>query len=96
MDGKVSVDYESLEDAVKKMKEAYGEFETITQNGFKCEIEALDAMNSDFIDKFTRVLEIAKDWNLNSINENIGAYIEEAQRIYDEIRNADEALAQTE
>ncbi len=96
MDGKVSVDYESLEDAVKKMKEAHEEFETITQNGFKCEIEALDAMNSDFIDKFTRVLEIAKDWNLNSINENIGVYIEEAQRIYEEIRNADEALAQTE
>lgn len=96
MDGKVQIDCETLQYAIEQMKTAYSEFIDITENGFRTEIEALDAMNSDFIDKFSRVLEIAKDWNLDSINENIGVYIEEAQRIYEEIRNADETLAQTE
>lgn len=96
MDGQVQIDCEILESAIEQMKTAYSEFMTITENGFRTEIEALDAMNSDFIDKFSRVLEIAKGWNLDSINENIGVYIEEAQRIYEEIRNADETLAQTE
>lgn len=53
MDGQVQIDCEILESAIEQMKTAYSEFMTITENGFRTEIEALDAMNSDFIDKFS-------------------------------------------
>ena len=96
MSGLVNIDCEILETAFTQMKSSYDDFSTLAENGFKNEIDTLDGMNSDFVDKLARVLEIAQDWNLKKLNKNIANYIEEAQIIYEEIRKADESLAGTE
>lgn len=93
MGDRLEVDYEELELAIGQMKSAYEDFYELTQNAFQTEIEYLEGMNSDFVDKLTRVLEIAKGWDIDSIHENIGKHIEEAETIYKEIKAADEALA---
>ena len=77
------------------MKNAYTEFSSFSQNGFQTEIEYLDAMNSDFVDRLTRILEIAKNWNIDRLNENIKDYIQEAEKIYQEIKRRDETLAES-
>ena len=71
MSGTLKIDCEVLETAVTQMKSAYDDFSVLTENGFKSEVELLDGMNSDFVDKFARVLEIAEDWNLKKLNKNI-------------------------
>ena len=93
MGEKLEVDYEELEMAIGQMKSAYEDFYTLTQNAFQTEIGYLDGMNSDFADKLSRVLEIAKGWDIDSIHENIGSHIREAETIYEEIKAADESLA---
>ena len=57
MGKKVEVDYQVLEDAIQEMNDAKDEFHSCVENGFKTELENLDSMNSDFVDKLTRVLE---------------------------------------
>ena len=96
MSGTLKIDCEVLETAVTQMKSAYDDFSVLTENGFKSEVELLDEMNSDFVDKFARVLEIAEDWKLKKLNKNRAHYISEAQVIYEEISKADEALAGNE
>lgn len=93
MDEKLKVDYETLETALSQMQTAYKEFSTFTENTFETEIGYLEEMNSDFVDKLTRVLEISKKWNIDTINENVGKYIQEAETIYQEIKKLDETLA---
>ena len=93
MDEKLKVDYETLETALSQMQTAYKEFSTFSQNTFETEIGYLEEMNSDFVDKLTRVLEISKKWNIDTINENVGKYIQEAETIYQEIKKLDETLA---
>ena len=56
MSGTLKIDCEVLETAVTQMKSAYDDFSVLTENGFKSEVELLDGMNSDFVDKFARVL----------------------------------------
>lgn len=92
MSGTLKVDCAVLESAVGQMNSAHTEFNTMTENGFGNETAFLDGMNSDFVDKLTRVLEITGDKNLSKLNENIMHYVAEAQTIYEEIKKADEAL----
>lgn len=93
MDEKLKVDYETLETALSQMQTAYKEFSTFSENTFETEIGYLEEMNSDFADKLTRVLEISKKWNIDTINENVSKYIQEAETIYQEIKKLDETLA---
>lgn len=95
MGDKVKVNSEELETIIRLMKNAYTEFSSFSQNGFQTEIEYLDAMNSDFVDRLTRILEIAKNWNIDRLNENINDYIQEAEKIYQEIKRRDETLAES-
>lgn len=95
MGDKVKVNSEELETIISLMKNAYTEFSSFSQNGFQTEIEYLDAMNSDFVDRLTRILEIAKNWNIDRLNENIKDYIQEAEKIYQEIKRRDETLAES-
>lgn len=92
----LKVDCEVLESAIEQMNSASEEFSAFTENGFKDEITALDGMNSDFVEKLTRVLEISKKWNLDKLNKNLAHYSKEAKTIYEEIKKADEALAGVE
>ena len=70
MGKKVEVDYQALEDAIQEMNDAKDEFHSCVENGFKTELENLDSMNSDFVDKLTRVLEISKKWNMDTLETN--------------------------
>ncbi len=95
MGGSISVDYEGLELAVKEMRAAYEDYSSFTQDAFQTEINHLEGMNSDFIDKLIRVLEISRKWDAGNIKENILDHVREAERIYEEIRAADEAVSGT-
>lgn len=95
MDDKLKVDYEELEYAIEEMRVGYEEFQTFSENGFQTELGYLEEMNSDFVDKLIRVLEIAKDWNIDTLNENISNYIAEAESIYQQIKERDETLAES-
>lgn len=95
MGDKLKVDYEELEYAIDEMRAGYEGFQSFSENGFQTELGYLGEMNSDFVDKLTRVLEIAKDWNIDTINENISNYITEAEAIYQQIKERDEELAES-
>lgn len=88
-----AVDYDELETAIEQMRIAYEQFNTFSENVFQTEIECLSAMNSDFVDKLIRVLEIAKNWNIDTLNENILGYIQDAEAAWEDIKKTDEALA---
>ena len=94
MGKKVEVDYQVLEDAIQEMNDAKDEFHSWVENGFKTELENLDSMNSDFVDKLTRVLEISKKWNMDTLETNMEQYIEDADKIKQNIKEMDEKLAE--
>ena len=94
MGKKVEVDYQVLEDAIQEMNDAKDEFHSCVENGFKTELENLDSMNSDFVDKLTRVLEISKKWNMDTLETNMEQYIEDADKIKQNIKEMDEKLAE--
>lgn len=96
MSGILNVDCEVLKSAVEQMQSSYTDFSTIAQDGFKNELAALECMNSDFVDKLSRVLEISQGGNLKRLNKKIAHYIDEVQLIYEEIRKTDETLAGVE
>ena len=93
MGKKVKVDHQALADAVQQMNDARGRYHEYVEDGFKTELEDLDKMNSDFVDILTRVLEISKKWNLETLDKNMEDYIKEADRIREKIKEADETLA---
>lgn len=94
MGKKVEVNYQALEDAIQEMNDAKDEFHSCVENGFKTELENLDSMNSDFVDKLTRVLEISKKWNMDTLETNMEQYIEDADKIKQNIKEMDEKLAE--
>lgn len=96
MDDKLKVDYEELEEAISRIRRAYKVFSNFSENGFDTEIEYLDEMNSDFVDKLEQVLRIAKKWNVKRINKNIKKYMRKAESIYQEIKEMDENLTDIE
>lgn len=75
MGKKVKVDHQALQDAVQQMNDARGIYHEYVEDGFKTELEDLDKMNSDFVDILTRVLEISKKWNLETLDKNMEDYI---------------------
>lgn len=93
MDEKIKIDYETLETALSQMNTAYEGFSTFSENAFQTEIRYLDEMNSDYVEKLIRVLEISKKWNIDTINQNISDYIKESETVYQEIKKLDETLA---
>lgn len=96
MGGKLKVDCEMLEDAISTMEMSYESLKKFSEDGFKSELEVLEKMNSDFVEKIERVLEILEDYDMKKLDENIVKYIGESQKIYEDIRKADNILAGNE
>ena len=92
----LQIDCKELEKAVSDMDSALKTFENIVCDRFSEEMTSLEEMNSNFTDKMKRILEISQDKALSKLNDNIKHYIQEARKIYEEIKNADEKLAQNE
>ncbi len=89
----IKINFDDLEDAAQQVRTAYEQFTAISKSGFGAEIDALSGMNSDFVDKLIRVLEIAQDWNAETLNENILGYIQDAEAVCAEMKRVDEEIA---
>lgn len=80
-----------MENALEEIGAAAEHFKDISDSAFDADLERLDAMNSDFVDKYYRLLECVKKWKVAELLSNMNTFRTDADTILTDIVETDEA-----
>lgn len=89
--GNLNVDIVEMETAILQMGNSIENFREIGENAFSAELAELEPMNSDFVEKLSRVLECVKGWNLMALIQNLDTFWTDATTILGNLKSTDEA-----
>ncbi len=94
-EGKLGIDYIELADALEAMRDAVDEFRNINFKAFEIDCDNMEPMNSDFIERFARILECFPSWKSWDLIQNLDMFCNDAQTIMQNLAAVDEAYNQS-
>lgn len=87
----LNVDKEEMKNALAAMQSAIDEFRDIGSNAFCSETDALESMQSFFAERLMITLEYAREWDMDTLIQNLDTFHMDAKTILDDLISTDEA-----
>lgn len=95
LDG-IEVDYQQMETEMSAMGNAINEFIQAGENIFTNELANFEAMNSDFIEKYVRIVETLRDHHIYNLSSNLTILFQNSQTILQSLKDTDKSYCTTE
>ena len=89
----LKVDYTEMETALKNVQLAITIFNTASTNIFDSDINDLAGMNSDFVKKFSRLLECIQKHDVKDLTHCLSTFYQDAETILENLKTEDERHA---
>lgn len=80
---KLNIEQSEIDQIFTEMNSAIAVFEGWDGKAFEEDIENMDKMNSDFIEQFSRALEVVERTGKKKIAKNMKQYVQDAKDIKD-------------
>lgn len=87
----IDIDYERIETEMETMKAAMDAFSLASTDVFTSELATFEPMNSDFVEKYTRIVESLRDHHITNLNNNMSLLYQEASDTLQDFKEKDEA-----
>lgn len=87
----LKVNYDEMKDGLNALRDAVLAFDSVYANAFNTDRGNMDAMNSDFIKIFSRVLECMPVWLREDMMERLKKFCDDTELVMTLIQEADEA-----
>lgn len=89
------IDEERLRAEMAVMEKAINEFVQASTDAFTNELANFEAMNSDFVNKYIRIIESIRDHQISNLDENINILYQNSITILENLKAEDASFSDT-
>ena len=86
----LKVDYDEVEAALEVLREEVSTFFLENETAFSDDVAMMEAMNSDFIEVFSRILECVPGWSQKYFLKKLWELFDNVKRLMQELQMTDQ------